>query len=71
MLVTSAKFAEKAEQTLEGGLEKTPVLARTEKLVVGGQTEHEPTLEDVGDAPAQSGMMLYTSGTTNRPVCMV
>lgn len=67
MLISSARFSDKADETLKEGLENHCINSKTEKIVEGGCSSHEPVLEDVGNAAAKSGMMLYTSGTTNRP----
>ena len=69
MLIASARFSDKATETLREGLEQIPISVTNEKIVQGGQSDESPTLEDVGDGVDKSGMMLYTSGTTNRPVC--
>jgi len=68
MLISSNKYAEKAMDTLKEGLQNPPIDARTEKIAEGGQSDHKPILEDMGDAVDKGGMMLYTSGTTSRPV---
>ena len=65
LLVSSAKFANKAREVLATGLDSEPAHLRLEKHL--GGSAHEMVAigdEDVG----QAAMMLYTSGTTNRPV---
>ena len=69
MLISSARFSDRAQETLRDGLEQVPISVTTEKIVQGGRSDEIPALEDVGNAAEKSGMMLYTSGTTNRPVC--
>ena len=65
LLVSSAKFAGKAGEVLEKGLDAKPAHLRLEKHV--GGSAHETVV--VGDEDAgRAAMMLYTSGTTNRPV---
>ena len=65
LLVSSDKFAGKASEVLEEELEKRPAHLRLEKHLGGGA--HEKVV--VGDEDAgRAAMMLYTSGTTNRPV---
>lgn len=65
LLVSSDKFAKKAGEVLAAGLESTPAHLRLEKLL--GGSAHETVA--IGDEDAgQAAMMLYTSGTTNRPV---
>lgn len=65
LLVSSAKFAHKAGEVLEEGLDARPAYLRLEKHA--GGAAHERVV--VGDEDAgRAAMMLYTSGTTNRPV---
>ena len=65
-LLTSTKFKAKAEEVLKEGLDKALVLNVLEKRLTGSTSTSKPTLESFG--PSNGGMMLYTSGTTNRPV---
>lgn len=66
MLLATEKYANKAEQVLKAGLQREPLFDIRRKLKEGA--EHESVqLEDLKQ-PASGGMMLYTSGTTNRPV---
>ncbi|KAL2165329.1 hypothetical protein VTH06DRAFT_626 [Thermothelomyces fergusii] len=64
MLLSSAKFTSKAEEVLKTELDVRPVHLQLDKFQGDGVYE-KVTLEtsDAGSA----GMMLYTSGTTNRP----
>ena len=65
MLLSSAKFAPQAKKVLATQLNERPDYLQLSKFQGGGS--HEPvTLED--SDPGEAGMMLYTSGTTNRPV---
>lgn len=65
LLVSSPKFARKSQELLETELTTKPTHVELEKHVGGGK--HEKV--ELGDSdPGQAGMMLYTSGTTNRPV---
>ncbi|CZT44645.1 related to malonyl CoA synthetase [Rhynchosporium secalis] len=64
MLLSSEKFGSKAEEVLKQDLEQKPKLVKLEKKW-GGCASSEVTLE--GTADGKGGMMLYTSGTTNRP----
>ena len=66
MLLSSAKFESKAKEVLKEGLDKTPILAMVEKKRNGSQSSDQIELVDSGHT--RSGMMLYTSGTTSRPV---
>jgi malonyl-CoA/methylmalonyl-CoA synthetase len=65
MLLSSNKFEGKALEVIQQGLERTPRHIRLEKKM-GGAAYEEVTLEEPTDG--DGGMMLYTSGTTNRPV---
>lgn len=65
LLVSSTKFAPKAKEVLATNL--TPKLAHLELAKHMGGGSHEEVV--LGDSdPGEAGMMLYTSGTTNRPV---
>lgn len=66
MLLSSKKFETKAE-ALKDVLEGKPRYIKLEKKL-GGAEYAKVTLE--GPTDGQGGMMLYTSGTTNRPVCL-
>ncbi|UPK99151.1 hypothetical protein LCI18_010086 [Fusarium solani-melongenae] len=64
LLVSSAKFAAKANEVLATDLTAKPAHLELPKHVGGGS--HEKV--ELGDSnPGEAGMMLYTSGTTNRP----
>lgn len=65
MLLSSKKFGDKAEEVLKKGLEGRPKHVKLEKKL-GGASNVKVTLE--GPEDGEGGMMLYTSGTTNRPV---
>jgi acyl-CoA synthetase (AMP-forming)/AMP-acid ligase II len=75
VLLATEKYAEKADQVLVSGLAREPVFDIRSKLTTGAdpsesaQLELEPLSEENKLDPTVSGMMLYTSGTTNRPVC--
>ncbi|KAK4147777.1 uncharacterized protein C8A04DRAFT_33890 [Dichotomopilus funicola] len=64
VLLSSAKFASKAEEVLRTELDVQPAYLRMNKFE--GQGAHENVTLDKSD-PGSAGMMLYTSGTTNRP----
>lgn len=74
VLLATEKYAEKADQVLVSGLAREPVFDIRSKLTTGAdpsesaQLELEPESESDKLDPTVSGMMLYTSGTTNRPV---
>jgi malonyl-CoA/methylmalonyl-CoA synthetase len=65
LLLSSAKFADKAEDVLATELVSKPTYLGIEKHT-GGSPHEDVVLE--GDDVGGAGMMLYTSGTTNRPV---
>lgn len=66
VLLSSAKFSSKAEEVLRTELDVQPAYLRLNKFE--GHGAHEKVTLDKSD-PGAAGMMLYTSGTTNRPVC--
>lgn len=67
MLLSSTKFKDKAQEVVKEGLEKKPILDMVQKRQggEGGSSEH---VQLEGIRENQAGMMLYTSGTTSRPV---
>lgn len=65
LLVSSTKFASKAQQVLATALVSKPTHVELPKHLEGGPPD-EVALE--GSDPGAAGMMLYTSGTTSRPV---
>ena len=66
MFLSSAKFKVKADEVLKDSLEKKPTYALVDKIIGGAAKSGEVRLQD--DATSRGGMMLYTSGTTSRPV---
>lgn len=67
LLRSTSKLAKKAEEILKEGLRHQPVLS------ISGQTERQSTPRDEnfevdGVSTGLGGFMLYTSGTTSRPV---
>lgn len=69
MLLSSAKFRTKADEVLKEGLEQKPILMALEKKLEGNRASEDVHLEPQHDN--KSGMMLYTSGTTSRPVRII
>ena len=65
MLLSSTKFLKKAQETEALGLAAKPRFIELEKKQGGGKAE-KVTLESTSEG--RGGLMLYTSGTTNRPV---
>jgi len=68
MLLSSKKFEKKALEVMKQGLERTPKHVNLEKKM-GSTTPAKVTLEERQEK--EGGMMLYTSGTTNRPVSSI
>ncbi|KAJ6018248.1 AMP-dependent synthetase/ligase [Penicillium sp. IBT 35674x] len=64
VLLATEKYADKASQILKAGLELEPLFDVRRKINIGSGAEsvHLDSREQTS-----SGMMLYTSGTTNRP----
>lgn len=68
LLVSSPKFASKAQQVLAAELTSKPAHVELPKHTESADaTREEVPLEDSAE-PGQAGLMLYTSGTTNKPV---
>lgn len=68
LLLSSAKFEGKALEVLNEGLETNPKLVKIEKKMSGA--EHVKIVLE-GPSDGEGGVMLYTSGTTNRPVSVL
>ncbi|KAJ5389052.1 uncharacterized protein N7496_000120 [Penicillium cataractarum] len=69
VLLATEKYADKAQGVLQAGLQHDPLFDIRRKLVVGASGSEAVPLEKPkgsSELPA-GGMMLYTSGTTNRP----
>ncbi|KAJ4263610.1 hypothetical protein NW762_006433 [Fusarium torreyae] len=64
LLVSSPKFASKAKEVLAADLTTKPAHLELQKHQ-GGSSHEKVELGD--DSPGEAGMMLYTSGTTNKP----
>ncbi|CAO2657120.1 Nn.00g032460.m01.CDS01 [Neocucurbitaria sp. VM-36] len=64
MLLSSEKFQSQADDVLKEGMETKPINYKQEKIMMG-KTDDYVTLEE--PTSDKGGMMLYTSGTTNRP----
>ncbi|KAJ5782042.1 hypothetical protein N7457_003816 [Penicillium paradoxum] len=65
MLLTTEKYADKGMEVLREGLDHEPIFNVRNKLTESASSE-SVTLQDLKQ-PSSGGMMLYTSGTTNRP----
>lgn len=66
-MVATEKYAGTITGVLKAGLEHEPFLDVRPKLLEGATGSESVQLKDL-DQPSSGGMMLYTSGTTNRPV---
>ena len=73
LLVASPRFFAKAQELVEAGLQSKPTLVRLEKHFGNQAADGAPRprcalkADDPNDH-LDAGMMLYTSGTTSRPV---
>jgi acyl-CoA synthetase (AMP-forming)/AMP-acid ligase II len=67
MLLTTEKYADKGMEILREGLNYEPLFNVRNKLTQGASSRESVNLQDLKQ-PSSGGMMLYTSGTTNRPV---
>lgn len=67
MLVATERYEDMAARILEAGLDREPVLDVRGKIMAGAPGVGGVELETADGG--RGGMMLYTSGTTNRPVC--
>lgn len=65
MLLSSTKFESKAQEVMNTDLQSKPKHIKLEKKLESSEYG-KVTLE--GPSEGKGGMMLYTSGTTNRPV---
>lgn len=67
VLLSTEKFADKARELAQAGLDRAPALDIMGKVKVGRTAPGRIEVEDVRQ-DSLGGMMLYTSGTTSRPV---
>lgn len=65
VLLSSEKYAQKAREVVSG-LDNPVALHVTPKITTGSEPVQGVSLRDL---EGHGGIMLYTSGTTNRPVC--
>ena len=64
MLLSSEKFDDQAEDVLSQGMTTKPIHYKQKKIMMGKKDDHVTLEEPISE---KGGMMLYTSGTTNRP----
>jgi acyl-CoA synthetase (AMP-forming)/AMP-acid ligase II len=67
LLLATAKFKDKAEDVLKGDIQHKPQLEVLDKIDTGA-TSAENVKFELENSPDDGGFMLYTSGTTSRPV---
>ncbi|KAI9376473.1 hypothetical protein BJX61DRAFT_538849 [Aspergillus egyptiacus] len=67
MLVSTERFQDKAQGIVEEGLDREPILDVWGKIKTGASSVGSVELESIDGIGGSGGMMLYTSGTTNRP----
>lgn len=70
VFLTSEKHYEKAQDVLKEDVEIKPAYVKVDKILAGSKSVESVTLEDDGGESKDGGMMLYTSGTTSRPVSL-
>lgn len=66
LVLSSAKHESKTQEVLKLDIQSSPVYSQIHKIVDGSSESDDIKFEDMSDNVG--GMMLYTSGTTNRPV---
>jgi malonyl-CoA/methylmalonyl-CoA synthetase len=67
LLLSTSKFATKAKEILKEGMLYKPVLSITGEVEWASSGNNE-SIEVDGASSGLGGFMLYTSGTTSRPV---
>lgn len=73
VLITTEKFAQKAHEVVHGsGIQLVVQSELQPSAVLSTNTDLETDTDQGtdGGAAGGGGMMLYTSGTTSRPVCL-
>ena len=66
MLLSSSKYESKAKAVLDNQLTKKPIFETVAKKIGGDVSDRRVYFEE--STTPSGGMMLYTSGTTSRPV---
>lgn len=69
LFLSTSKFQDKAEDVLKEGLEKKPQLEILDKIETGATDAENVKFEE--RTLDGGGFMLYTSGTTSRPVSWI
>ena len=66
MLLSTEKYQSKSDEVTKEALDHKVITAQWTKIKEGGKNADQVAIEE--DGGSQGGMMLYTSGTTSRPV---
>ena len=66
MLLSTEKYQSKSDEVTKEALNHKVITAEWTKIKEGGKNADQVAIEE--DGGSQGGMMLYTSGTTSRPV---
>lgn len=67
LLLATSKFKDKAEDVLKDDMHHKPQLEVLDKID-SGATSADNVKFELRESPDDGGFMLYTSGTTSRPV---
>jgi acyl-coenzyme A synthetase/AMP-(fatty) acid ligase len=67
MLLSSEMFKDKAQDVIKEGITNKPIIGLN-KILEGHKSAERVELVNAG--PDTGGLMLYTSGTTSRPVSL-
>lgn len=70
VFLSSEKMQDKATEVMKEDLEAKPIQARFDKITADSDSAEKVDLIDL-EGGDKGGLMLYTSGTTSRPVCLV
>lgn len=66
VFLTSEKHHDKAQEVIADEIPSKPIFVKTDKILQGSKSVETVSIQDA--ETNQGGMMLYTSGTTSRPV---
>ncbi|KAL2004139.1 hypothetical protein VTN02DRAFT_6236 [Thermoascus thermophilus] len=67
VLVATQTYGDKARDIVTAGLPRPPLLDVRDKIKTGAGAAEAIQWEQLAEGRSRGGMMLYTSGTTNRP----
>jgi acyl-coenzyme A synthetase/AMP-(fatty) acid ligase len=68
VLLATEKYASQARELLHAGLRTEPIFDIREKIRGGAISAGSIQFQPLEESGQRGGMMLYTSGTTSRPV---